>query len=949
LAFNRTGEYLAAGGLNSVRIWEFGPARLKRSFEAPGARVNFNTGTLLASAGQTPLQPGRSVDLSIPYIVTVWDARTGVKKATFTGDAYYAHAVAFTPDNYVSVWGGGNCVNTSNCSTVKQWRVEGGDQRTLKGPSEFPTGASFCQDPAYLIVGSHDGRITLWDVNAQKPRYTSSPIGQFLESAACNADNKKLASAETRGRVTIWSADKAAPMLRLEGLTNSIDDVFLSQDGKSMTFGNRAPNYVYGYTYSTTDWDLKSEAPPTFVGGRLPLAITPDGQWLALSQDKTTVIVRNLSGKQPETATQSSGIRGAFSKAGDLFVATHELDLEVWSYHPWKKERTLRSPHKFMIQRVAFRPDGRLFASASSDGTVAVWNTKSEDVRCIFGSATTPEHTVWTVAFSPDNKLAASAGNDAVIELWNPSDCTKHDTLLGHEGPISDIAFSPRGKVMASAGKDGTVRLWMLDGSRRVTTLSGHGWIVNSVVFNTSGDLLISGGADGTAKVWDVKTGKELASLVTFSDRKNWLVATPEGLFDSTADAADHVYWRAGQVNELAPLSTYYTDFYRPGLLVELFEGLRPRPALDIALALRIPGLRVMLSQTPRQAHLEDRNGRVLVCFHQIPSTAVQAVPGEPERPSEINGFRVDPADSTCKYQAEVPASEDNQTEYLRGLESGKVETFKTPWDGKPSATANSTLHVLSVGASQYPSESGFDPLPYAATSARAIEKFFDDQRLRADGVYAKVRVWPGLYDLDATTVAIRRTFEEMSGEVKEDDVVVLYLAGHGVVIPGLEMFYFAPIDAGLEPINNTGLNTAMLAEALRNMPARRIVLIIDACQSGGAVEALSKIGEVKARIEQGRMKVHDARVIASDEHGVGVYVIAATLPLAYAVNLGADRSALASTVMNALKGASGPISVRQMITSLNERLPETSDNAVHFRQIPLISSIGADFPLATP
>jgi uncharacterized caspase-like protein len=250
----------------------------------------------------------------------------------------------------------------------------------------------------------------------------------------------------------------------------------------------------------------------------------------------------------------------------------------------------------------------------------------------------------------------------------------------------------------------------------------------------------------------------------------------------------------------------------------------------------------------------------------------------------------------------------------------------------------------LSIGVSQYPTDSGFDLLPYAATSARAIETFFREQSLRTDGVYAKVRIWPGLYDSAATAAAVRRTLEEMGSEMKEDDVVFLYLAGHGVVMPGQEMFYYAPIDARLEPINSTGLNTAMLAEALRNMPARRIVLIIDACQSGGAVEALSKIGEVKARIEEARIKV---RGTTADANSVGVYVIAATMPFAYAVNLGADRSALTVTVTNALKGAAEAVSVRQMITSLNEQLPEASDNAVHFRQVPLISSIGADFPLA--
>ena len=72
-------------------------------------------------------------------------------------------------------------------------------------------------------------------------------------------------------------------------------------------------------------------------------------------------------------------------------------------------------------------------------------------------------------------------------------------------------------------------------------------------------------------------------------------------------------------------------------------------------------------------------------------------------------------------------------------------------------------------------------------------------------------------------------------------------------------MFYFVPVDGVDTDIQGTGLNTAMLTEALRNMLARRIVLIIDACQSGGAVEALSKLGEFKVRVEQQRMRLEDS------------------------------------------------------------------------------------------
>jgi uncharacterized caspase-like protein len=146
-------------------------------------------------------------------------------------------------------------------------------------------------------------------------------------------------------------------------------------------------------------------------------------------------------------------------------------------------------------------------------------------------------------------------------------------------------------------------------------------------------------------------------------------------------------------------------------------------------------------------------------------------------------------------------------------------------------------------------------------------------------------------------------------------------------------MFYFAPFDAHEREIFRTGLSTAMLAEALRGLPARRIVLIIDACQSGGAVEALSKIGEVKARVPN---QQKDTRV--------GVHVIAATMPLSYAV--GRDQSVLAGTLLRALTQENRSITALQMIKYLRESLPEESEKTMGFRQVPLTSSTGSDFSL---
>jgi WD40 repeat protein len=66
------------------------------------------------------------------------------------------------------------------------------------------------------------------------------------------------------------------------------------------------------------------------------------------------------------------------------------------------------------------------------------------------------------VAFSPDGKLLASADTDGTVRAWNPATGQPVGAPLqtGIQDPVFVVVFSPGGKLLASGGLEGTVRVW---------------------------------------------------------------------------------------------------------------------------------------------------------------------------------------------------------------------------------------------------------------------------------------------------------------------------------------------------------------------------------------------------------------------------------------------------------------------------------------------------------
>jgi hypothetical protein len=85
----------------------------------------------------------------------------------------------------------------------------------------------------------------------------------------------------------------------------------------------------------------------------------------------------------------------------------------------------------------------------------------------------------------------------------------------------------------------------------------------------------------------------------------------------------------------------------------------------------------------------------------------------------------------------------------------------------------------------------------------------------------------------DGTRNQILDGLRELGRDLREQDQLVVYYAGHGYSFYGTDLAFWLPSDAAVDRAN-AWISSAELARIFHRMPARQILLVADSCYSGG-------------------------------------------------------------------------------------------------------------------
>jgi len=138
-------------------------------------------------------------------------------------------------------------------------------------------------------------------------------------------------------------------------------------------------------------------------------------------------------------------------------------------------------------------------------------------------------------------------------------------------------------------------------------------------------------------------------------------------------------------------------------------------------------------------------------------------------------------------------------------------------------------LWALTIGVSEY--EDSRINLKYADHDALRIAQMLKTQ----EGLLFKEVFTHVLVNQEATRGKILRAMSEFLGQASADDVVLIFLAGHGLQDRQTGSYYYIPYNANADNISIEGLPMQMFDEAIKRLRHNvdKLVLWLDTCHAG--------------------------------------------------------------------------------------------------------------------
>jgi WD40 repeat protein len=438
------------------------------------------------------------------------------------------------------------------------WDVASGlELYRIENPEGYFLTASFSHDGQFVITGTNNGRVNVWEVTSGKEIELLNDFQddrpKSIVLVAFSADDRFVIVGAGKQSAVVhdrWGSAGLSVATELYVFERSTRKLFrkitnshpfaISDDGSRLLLGVELDEPTTRYcVWDTSNWKPVSCLPQMNIASA---AFSVDGRALVLtervprkssnpkyvSEDHRPGIWDTQKGeKRAELATSTSHV--AISPDARLVLTAGKQEIargggltqkvDVWDVATGQKVRELDAPpflgYAASVQDLGFSGDGRYVVAGRGDGTTPMWELQSgKHSRTFEGQV----NYVMALKLSDDEQRIEISKEDQSIYEWDlnaglaaikkagtgkgfPPDYTKPPNVN-----------SPDGRLILQ-GKQNTAVLIEAATKQEIHSLVGHSDLVLTATFSADGRYVATGSFDSTIRLWDTSTGKQIRNF----------------------------------------------------------------------------------------------------------------------------------------------------------------------------------------------------------------------------------------------------------------------------------------------------------------------------------------------------------------------------------------------------------------------------------------------------
>jgi WD40 repeat protein len=869
--FSHDGKIIASGlTTDEVKIWEVQTGKLLYTLKEHygGAR------RALFTHDDSKLVVGTSSTNT-----KFWDLKNGSLIADFKGDRNGSN-IALTPDEKKLITTMGNLAQV--------WDLEKNILlNQLKGATTNAVEKiDFLEDKKYLITDNAVGGFTrIWNVesgdmiggqmyaqndieriiygkgyNKALVRYKDSRTNEIwdlhngtLISAldkkysgyqnrwAFTPDETKLVTAAaSENLINVWDTATGQLIRQIDRKTNkiTINHLLITPDNsKLLCIDNESDAIVWDLTTGNETARISNMSGKFFNNfafiGNKNWFLTSDKGNAKIWDINTGDLVMNLLGVK-------ESIRLWNISADDKRLLTAEFyqeNAKLWNLEAKKLIAELPGA-KREIGKMLVSPDWKYIAISSSFGpNINIFNGIDGTLR-----HSIPAHKISTSNLILDGETNSlfSYGSDE-IKKW---DLTTGKLLLNYDWQkkyASTFAYSVENKQLLAGSTNGDIRLWDTETGNVINDFVGHNGYVKVVKFGPKSNSIISSAEDQTVKIWDIKTRKNTSTFFPVGDA-DFLNKVNYGYYKSSPGASkllhyvskdlqpisfdqlDVKYNRPDKVlqemgsADTSLITAYYKAYLKRikklGIDTSVFKANFGLPTLDF---LNRDQLKFEQKENLFSLHIKAKDTTHLINQFNVwvNESSIYGLRG-----IDLKSKKTNILDTTITIKLN---DGNNRIDASITNENG-IESYRIPVSVNytPEKASSAKLYFIGIGINQFLQKE--NNLTWSVKDVRDLAKAM---KLK----YGDNIIIDTLFDQQVTIANVIAIKSKLKQTNVNDKVIITY-SGHGLLSKDFD-YYLSTFDVDFNKPEINGLAYDALEDLLDNIPARKKLLLIDACHSG--------------------------------------------------------------------------------------------------------------------